>query len=100
MEMGNNSAKAFLAMLHRFERLDEEMNETKEARKDLVQEAKAHGYDTKAMAKMLKERKEIRNKGLDRVREEKYMEEVYKKVLREAGEPLGYENEFGEEDNV
>jgi uncharacterized protein (UPF0335 family) len=98
MEMGNNAAKDFLSYIHRFERLEEEMKETRELKKDLAQEAKSKGYDIKAMNKILKERREIDKKGLDTVREEKYMEGLYKRALVEAGEPLGYENEFGESD--
>lgn len=97
MEMGNNAAKNFLSYIHRFERLEEEMEETKSLKKDLALEAKGNGFDMKALNKVLKERKDIRKKGLDKVREEKYMEDTYKRALVLAGEPLGYENEFGDE---
>lgn len=96
MEMGNNAAKDFLAIVHRFERLEEEAEETKALKRDLSMEAKGKGYDMKAVTKVLKDRKEIRKKGLDKVREEKYMEELYKRALVVAGEPLGYEDEYGE----
>ena len=63
--------------IERFERLDSEKKDIAEQQKEVMAEAKARGYDTKVMRKVVALRKRDR----DEIAEEEAVLEMYKEAL-------------------
>jgi len=63
--------------IERWEQLDEEKKDIAEQQKEVMSEAKARGYDTKAMRKLIAERK----KSADERAEEEAILEIYRAAL-------------------
>ncbi|WP_264210005.1 DUF2312 domain-containing protein [Leisingera thetidis] len=63
--------------IERFERLDEEKKTIAEQQKEVMAEAKARGYDTKVMRKIIALRKRDQND----IAEEEAVLEMYKEAL-------------------
>lgn len=57
MRPGGNAAAALLGYVERFERLTEEVEVLNEDRKEVMAEAKATGFDTKILRKVIARRK-------------------------------------------
>ena len=76
-EIGDNAAEDLKRLIERVERLNDEKKAIADDIKDVFSEAKANGYDTKVMRKMIAERKMERH-----AREEMWaMEETYRNAL-------------------
>jgi len=67
--------------VERFERLESEKKDIADQQKEVMAEAKARGYDTKAMRKIIAERK--RDK--DDIAEEEAVLEMYRQALGMGG---------------
>lgn len=80
MEIGNNAAKQLLSYVHRIERTEEEKKEISEVLKDLYSEAKANGYDVKALKAIIKMRKQ----DPEEVQQLEEAIDIYKKAINEA----------------
>ncbi|MFZ7094056.1 DUF2312 domain-containing protein [Primorskyibacter sp. 2E233] len=63
--------------IERFERLEEEKKEVAEQQKEVMAEAKARGYDTKVMRKVIA----LRKRSADDIAEEEAVLEMYKSAL-------------------
>lgn len=63
--------------IERFERLDEEKKSLAEQQKEVMSEAKARGYDTKVMRKVIA----LRKRDKDDIAEEEAVLEMYKEAL-------------------
>ncbi|KIC08231.1 hypothetical protein RA19_19835 [Leisingera sp. ANG-M1] len=63
--------------IERFERLDEEKKTIAEQQKEVMAEAKARGYDTKVMRKIIA----LRKRDQDDIAEEEAVLEMYKEAL-------------------
>lgn len=63
--------------VERFERLEEEKKEVAEQQKEVMAEAKARGYDTKVMRKVIA----LRKRDKDDIAEEEAVLEMYKAAL-------------------
>ena len=63
--------------IERFERLDEEKKEIAEQQKEVMAEAKARGYDTKVMRKVIA----LRKRDANDIAEEEAVLEMYKAAL-------------------
>ncbi|KIC09932.1 hypothetical protein RA19_13755 [Leisingera sp. ANG-M1] len=63
--------------IERFERLDEEKKTIAEQQKEVKAEAKARGYDTKVMRKIIA----LRKRDQDDISEEEAVLEMYKEAL-------------------
>ena len=63
--------------IERFERLDEEKKSLAEQQKEVMAEAKARGYDTKVMRKVIA----LRKRDKDDIAEEEAVLEMYKEAL-------------------
>ena len=63
--------------IERFERLEEEKKEVAEQQKEVMAEAKARGYDTKVMRKVIA----LRKRDKDDIAEEEAVLEMYKAAL-------------------
>ena len=63
--------------IEQFERLESEKKDIAEQQKDIMSEAKARGYDTKVLKKIIA----IRKRDRDDVAEEEAILEVYKQAL-------------------
>ncbi|KIC15042.1 hypothetical protein RA20_19170 [Leisingera sp. ANG-Vp] len=63
--------------IERFERLDEEKKTIAEQQKEVMAEAKARGYDTKVMRKIIA----LRKRDSDDIAEEEAVLEMYKEAL-------------------
>ncbi len=63
--------------IEQFERLDEEKKSLAEQQKEVMAEAKARGYDTKVMRKVIA----LRKRDQDDIAEEEAVLEMYKEAL-------------------
>ena len=63
--------------IERFERLDQEKKDIAEQQKEVMAEAKARGYDTKVMRKVIA----LRKRDKDDIAEEEAVLEMYKEAL-------------------
>ena len=63
--------------IERFERLEAEKKDISEQQKEVMAEAKARGYDTKVLRKVVA----LRKRDADDIAEEEAMLEMYKKAL-------------------
>ncbi len=63
--------------IERFERLEQEKRDIAEQQKDVMSEAKARGYDTKVMRKIIA----LRKREPDDVAEEEAILDLYKQAL-------------------
>ena len=63
--------------IERFERLDQEKKDIDEQQKEVMAEAKARGYDTKVMRKVIA----LRKRDKDDIAEEEAVLEMYKEAL-------------------
>ena len=63
--------------IERFERLEIEKADIAESQKEVMAEAKARGYDTKAMRKLIA----LRKRSADDIAEEEAVLEMYKSAL-------------------
>ena len=63
--------------IERFERLDAEKKDIAEQQKEVMAEAKARGYDTKVMRKVIA----LRKRDKDDIAEEEAVLEMYKEAL-------------------
>lgn len=71
------AAEELRQFIERYEQLDAEKKDIAEAQKDLMAEAKARGFDTKAMRKIVA----LRKKDPDTLAEEEAVLEIYKSAL-------------------
>lgn len=71
------SAEQIRAFIERFERLDAEKRDIVDQQKEVMAEAKSTGYDTKALRKIIAERK----RDADDVAEEQAVVEMYREAL-------------------
>lgn len=71
------SADELRQFIERFERLDVEKKDIADQQKEVMAEAKARGYDTKVMRKVIAQRK----RDADDVAEEEAVLEMYKEAL-------------------
>jgi uncharacterized protein (UPF0335 family) len=74
------SADALLSFVERYERLTEELEGLGQDRKEVMGEAKATGYDTKIMRRIIA----IRKLGLDQYLENESMVDTYLEAVKEA----------------
>lgn len=63
--------------IERFERLDAEKRDIAEQQKEIMAEAKARGYDTKVMKKIIA----LRKRDSDDIAEEEAVEQMYREAL-------------------
>lgn len=75
------TADELRAFIERFERLEQEKKDIADQQKEVMAEAKARGYDTKVMRKIVALRKRDR----DDIAEEEAVMEMYKQALGMAG---------------
>ncbi|UWQ47290.1 DUF2312 domain-containing protein [Leisingera aquaemixtae] len=71
------TARELRQFIERFERLDAEKKEIAEQQKEVMAEAKARGYDTKVMRKVIA----LRKRDKDDIAEEEAVLEMYKEAL-------------------
>ncbi|PRX34986.1 Uncharacterized conserved protein, UPF0335 family [Meinhardsimonia xiamenensis] len=71
------AADELRAFIERYERLEAEKKDIADAQKEVMAEAKARGYDTKIMRKVIALRKRDR----DEIAEEEAVLEMYKQAL-------------------
>lgn len=71
------AAAELRAFIERYERLEAEKKDIVDAQKEVMAEAKARGYDTKVMRKVIALRKRDR----DEIAEEEAVLEMYKQAL-------------------
>ncbi|MGR3823836.1 MAG: DUF2312 domain-containing protein [Salipiger marinus] len=71
------AAEELRSFIERFERLDLEKKEIADQQKEVMAEAKARGYDTKVMRKVIA----LRKRDKDDVAEEEAVLEMYKAAL-------------------
>lgn len=55
--MSELNNERLISIVERIERVDEEINDLKEDRKDIMLEAKSAGFDTKAITHVIKQRR-------------------------------------------
>lgn len=63
---GDNTKKVLKGFVERIETLDEEIKATNEFKKEVLQEAKAVGFDTKTLREVIKRRKIDREERMER----------------------------------
>lgn len=71
------TADALRSLVERYERLDAEKSDIAEQMKEVMAEAKARGYDTKALRKIIA----LRKKDRDQIAEEEAIEAMYREAL-------------------
>ncbi len=71
------TANELRQFIERFERLEAEKKDIAEQQKEVMAEAKARGYDTKVMRKVIA----LRKRDKDDIAEEEAMLEMYKEAL-------------------
>lgn len=76
----SGAADSLLSFVERYERLTEEIEGLTEDRKEVMGEAKATGYDTKIMRRIIA----IRKLGLDQYLETEGLVDTYLKAVQEA----------------
>lgn len=77
---GGVAAKELMSIIDRLERLDQEIAGLNDDKKDLYQETKGRGYDTKAIKAIISERRQM-EKNPDGFRETESMKELYKAAI-------------------
>jgi uncharacterized protein (UPF0335 family) len=65
-QTGHNSAAQIKSLIERIENVGEQIKELQSDQKDIYQEAKGHGYDTKALRHIVRLRAEDPNKRAER----------------------------------
>lgn len=73
----NVTAEELRQFIERYEELDAEKKGVTENQKELMQEAKGRGYDTKVMKKIIA----LRKRSADAIAEEEAVTEMYKAAL-------------------
>lgn len=71
------TASELRQFVERFERLEQEKNEVADAQKEVMAEAKARGFDTKVIRKLIA----LRKRDADDIAEEDAVLEMYKEAL-------------------
>lgn len=71
------SADELRQLIEQYERLDEDKKDIAERQKDVMAEAKARGYDTRIMRKIIA----LRKRDKDDIAEEEAILEMYKEAL-------------------
>jgi uncharacterized protein (UPF0335 family) len=71
------SADELRQLIEQYERLEAEKKDIADQQKDVMAEAKARGYDTKAMRRVIALRKKTR----DELAEEEAIEAIYREAL-------------------
>jgi len=71
------SADELRQFIERFERLDQEKQDIAEQQKEVMAEARARGYDTRVMRKLVA----LRKRDQDDLAEEEAMLQIYKQAL-------------------
>lgn len=77
---GGVAAKELMSIIDRLERLDQEIAGLNDDKKDLYQETKSRGYDTKAIKAIISERRQM-EKNPDGFRETQSLKELYKAAI-------------------
>lgn len=75
--MTNPTAEELRQFIERFEQLDAEKKDIANQQKEVMAEAKARGYDTKVMRKVIRDRKQAR----DALAEFEAIEEMYRAAV-------------------
>lgn len=75
--MTNPTAEELRQFIERFEQLDAEKKDIANQQKEVMSEAKARGYDTKVMRKVIRDRKQAR----DALAEFEAIEEMYRAAV-------------------
>lgn len=78
--VGGVAAKELMSIIDRLERLDAEIAGLNDDKKDLYQETRSRGYDTKAIKAIISERKKL-EKNPDAFKETASMIELYKAAI-------------------
>jgi uncharacterized protein (UPF0335 family) len=73
----NVTADELRQFIERYEQLESEKKDVTETQKELMQEAKGRGYDTKVMKKLIA----LRKRDADSIAEEEAVLEMYKSAL-------------------
>ncbi|MEO9517767.1 MAG: DUF2312 domain-containing protein [Paracoccaceae bacterium] len=76
-EINRVTAEELRQFIERFERLDAEKKDISEQQKEVMAEAKARGYDTKVIRKVVA----LRKRDSDDIAEEEAILEMYKEAL-------------------
>ena len=76
-EINRVTAEELRQFIERFERLDAEKKDISEQQKEVMAEAKARGYDTKVIRKVVA----LRKRASDDIAEEEAILEMYKEAL-------------------
>lgn len=77
IKFGNVSVEHLRGFIERIERLEDEKATISEYIRDVFSEAKANGFDVKAMREVLK----IRKKSANEIEEMEYILDTYKRAL-------------------
>jgi uncharacterized protein (UPF0335 family) len=78
--VGGVAAKELMSIIDRLERLDQEIAGLNDDKKDLYQETKGRGYDTKAIKAIIAERRKL-EQNPDAFKETASMIELYKAAI-------------------
>jgi uncharacterized protein (UPF0335 family) len=78
--VGGVAAKELMSIIDRLERLDQEIAGLNDDKKDLYQETKGRGYDTKAIKAIIAERRKL-EKNPEAFNETASMIELYKAAI-------------------
>ena len=76
-EINRVTAEELRQFIERFERLEQEKKDIAEGQKEVMAEAKARGYDTKVMRKLIA----LRKRDKDDIAEEEAVLDLYKAAL-------------------
>lgn len=76
-EVGGMDSKRLKSIIERIERVDDEINEMKQDRKDILLEAKSAGFDPKAINHVIKQRR----KNKQQREEEELLFATYEKAV-------------------
>lgn len=78
--VGGVAAKELMSIIDRIERLDREIADLNDYKKDIFTEARSRGYDTKAIKAIIAERRKL-EKNPDAFKETASMIELYKAAI-------------------
>lgn len=73
----NVTADELRQFIEQCEQIDSEIKDSRERKKEVMQEAKSRGYDTKVMKKLIA----LRKRSSDEIAEEEAILEMYKSAL-------------------
>ncbi len=76
-DVNSTTAGEIRSFIERFERLEQEKNDAADLQKEVMAEAKARGYDTKVMRKIVA----LRKRDKDDIAEEEAVLDMYKEAL-------------------